>query len=124
MGYVCQFHEGEAEAKVLLTTLTNGQTMSSCTEDAPVMLVGALASALGTDTAKLWDAIKRHTERQAKAEAKAAPAAPQDPPAEIQGECPYCHAAVMAPPEGIEAAAAAHLRVCEQAPDDVRAVAP
>jgi hypothetical protein len=124
MPYQCQFHDGIAEASVLLTTLANGQTMASCTEDAPVMLVGALAQALGVDTGRLWDVIRRHAARETKASASAPPAAPQAPPAEIQGTCPHCEATVSATPDLIEQAAADHLQVCPKAPEADRVAAP
>jgi hypothetical protein len=60
---------------VLVTSLVSGQTLASCADDLPLLLIGQLATTLAVDPQRLYDAIQRFTDREAKSAAKAAAAA-------------------------------------------------
>lgn len=66
-GYGCEFCEGARNPVWLVTNLANGATFSVCDEDAPVMMIPLLAGMLGADGPKLYEAIKREIDRQARA---------------------------------------------------------
>lgn len=113
MGYTCEYHpEGQASADLLLTSLRSGQTLASCTNDAPVMLAGALASHLGIDVGPLWSAIERHVKRQHRAEPAHEPesAVVLPPPGKVT--CPYCEQVLDVGEGGLGAVAEAHLPSC------------
>lgn len=88
-GYECTFCDTGRPVVVLVTSLTTGQTLASCQDDMPIMLIGQLSSELGTDAQRTYDAVQRFADREAKSAAKAAAAAAeqgtgaaddQDPP--------------------------------------------
>lgn len=72
MSYECAFAEGQPGHPVnwLITRLAPAMTISLCDEDFPVGLVPVLASELGVDPGRLYDTIKRFTDREAAREAK------------------------------------------------------
>lgn len=74
-GYGCANEECQRPVNWLITHLNPPLTLSTCDEDSPVFLIPILAAELGVDADKLYDAIRRHVDREAKAAAKAASAA-------------------------------------------------
>ena len=99
MSYQCGPCEGANPVTVLLTNLATGGTDCSCDADLPLMLVGHLAIWLQVEPQGLYDAIRKHADREAKKEAAAA--AKAEPPAvephefmqlddEIDGICQDC----------------------------------
>lgn len=76
-GYQCTICESDKPVVVLVTSLTNGQTLASCQDDMPVMLIGQLATELMVDPQRLYDSIQRFADREAKSAAKKAAAAPE-----------------------------------------------
>lgn len=74
-GYLCELGDTDHDAQYILTSLVNGQTTAFCSEDAPIALIGALAVELGVAPQGLYDAVKRHVDKEAAAAAKAAEAA-------------------------------------------------
>lgn len=131
MPYMCQFHQGTAEASVLVTMLGRGATVQACDDDYVPMLVTLLAMALETDQAQLLEVITAHvTGAQAPAPrttrarrgkgtsaAAAAPAAPAAGDDGAQGasepttvgQCPLCEAQIEAPADDFPALAQAHM---------------
>lgn len=76
-GYSCILCEGENGPVVQITTsLQTGATVAVCAADIPVALVGGLAAELGVDGDRLYDAISRWVDREAKKLAKANEALP------------------------------------------------
>lgn len=66
-GYTCILCEGANGPVVQITTsLQTGATVAVCADDIPVALVGGLAAELGVDGDRLYDAIKRWVDREAK----------------------------------------------------------
>lgn len=74
-GYGCANEECQRPVNWLITHLNPPLTLSTCDEDSPVFLIPILAAELGVDADKLYDAIRRHVDREAKAAAKATSAA-------------------------------------------------
>lgn len=114
MGYLCQYHDGQGQASLLLTSLADGQTLASCAEDAPVMLTGALAAYLNVDVAKLWTAIERFAKRN-----QQAPPAPTEQdqapePDEVSITCPFCETVMTVLASDADLAKESHLASCEQ----------
>lgn len=72
MSYECALGNGEGGHPVnwLITRLNPAVTISLCDEDFPVGIIPMLASELGVDQARLYDTIKRFTDREAAREAK------------------------------------------------------
>lgn len=70
-GYECNVCESDKPVVLLLTSLVTGQTMASCADDVPVALIGQLAATLEVDGQRLYDAVKRFVDREAKSAAKA-----------------------------------------------------
>lgn len=67
-GYECLLCEGANGAVTIITTsLLTGATASSCSVCYPVALVGALATELGVDGNRLYDAVQRFCQREEKA---------------------------------------------------------
>lgn len=71
-GYGCANEECQRPVNWLITHLNPPLTLSTCDEDSPVFLIPILAAELGVDADKLYDAIRRHVDKEAKAAAKAA----------------------------------------------------
>ncbi len=82
MGYECILGDEPHAASWLQTNLDTGATVSVCSEHFPVALIGGLASELGVEADRLYDAVKRFVDREAKRQADedqaAAVAAGQD----------------------------------------------
>ena len=74
-GYACMADGEPHGARWLLTSLDPPATFTSCDQDFPLMMIPVLAANLDTDADKLYDVIKRHLDREAAKEAKAAKAA-------------------------------------------------
>lgn len=67
-GYECILCEGANGPVTMITTsLVTGATASSCSACVPVALVGALATELGLDGNRLYDAVQRFAQREEKA---------------------------------------------------------
>lgn len=81
-GYGCNFCDQPRPVVWLITSLANGETLASCAEDFPVVLILLLADELGVDPGKFYDVVKRFVDREAAREAKAAAKAtpPTDEP--------------------------------------------
>jgi hypothetical protein len=75
-GYQCAICESDKPVVLLMTSLVTGQTVGSCQDDLPIMMIGALARELGLDAQRLYDSIQRFADREYKSAAKAAQAAP------------------------------------------------
>lgn len=89
-GYECLLCGGEhGDAVTIITSLVNGQTVALCSDDQVTGMIGGLATQLGVDGEKLYDAIRRFVDREAAKEAKArAAAGPHEAP--VIDECPTC----------------------------------
>jgi hypothetical protein len=83
-GYRCVIGDDDNPVVVLVTSLVSGQTLASCADDLPLLMIGQLATTLAVDPQRLYDAIQRFTDREAKSAAKAAAAAAE--PDSGQGE--------------------------------------
>lgn len=71
-GYQCPTCQGERGVTRLLTNLATGKTDCTCDDDLPILLIGELAVWLQVDPQRLYDAVQRFADREAKAFAKAA----------------------------------------------------
>lgn len=92
-GYECDLCDAHEQASFLLTPLTGGATLAFSQECAPVGLSAILASMVGVDADGLYDAIRKHADREHKAAAAAANGEP-DKPARARGGRPRpAHAA-------------------------------
>lgn len=78
LGYGCAGDDCENPVNWLLTHMSPPGTLSVCDDHAPVFMIGLLAGQLGVDNARLYDAIRKHVDREAKAAAKAATQAAMD----------------------------------------------
>lgn len=70
--YGCASDTCQRTPNWLITHLNPPATLSVCDEDAPVFLIPILAGELGVDAQRLYDTIKRFTDREATREAKQA----------------------------------------------------
>lgn len=66
MSYSCIVCGDERPATMLQTSLTKGQTIAYCDDDAPVVLIGGLADQLGVEMEGLYASIQRYVDREAK----------------------------------------------------------
>lgn len=71
-GYECERDGCTRAVNWLLTRISPAGTISSCDDDAAPFMIGLLATELGVDGGRLYDAIKRFVDKEAKAAAKAA----------------------------------------------------
>lgn len=89
--YVCVMQGDEPHGQVveLQTSLTTGTTLALCDACLPVALVGRLAAWLGIDADSLYEAVRKHADREGKkAAAAAAKALEDDGQAEPGAESP------------------------------------
>lgn len=87
-GYECLLCEGQnGPVTIITTSLVTGATASSCSACYPVALVGALATELGVDGNRLYDAVQRFTQREEKA-GRLSPGPADAPPAAEDGRDP------------------------------------
>lgn len=70
-GYQCTMCEGEHPAVFLVTNLATGDTLVTCADDMPVMLVGSLAQSLELPMDGLYKAVQQYAKREADKAAKA-----------------------------------------------------
>lgn len=81
-GYGCALGDDTHQVTWLVTHLKPASTISLCEDDFAIGLIHLIATDLGTDPERLYDAIKKHVDReaarQAKADARAAVADPHD----------------------------------------------
>ena len=70
-GYTCTIGQDDKPVVLLLTSLVSGDTTATCQDDLPIMMIGELAVYLGVDAQRLYDAVKRFADREAKSAAKA-----------------------------------------------------
>ena len=78
-GYECGVCEGAEQAAILVTPLTGGDTMPLGASCAPVGLVSIIASMTGVDADGLYDAVRKHVDREHKAAEEAASGKPETP---------------------------------------------
>lgn len=107
-GYGCEFCGGQHPVNWLVTRLAPSATIPLCGEDFPVGIIPLLAVELGVDVQRLYDAIKRFTDREVAREAKAAEKA-QDTPAQVT--------AVLGP-DGRDSGDSVFVRVPHGTPDE------
>ena len=69
-GYGCALGDESHQVNWLITRLRPAVTISLCDDDFPVGLIPLLAAELGVDQARLYDTIKRFTDREQAREAK------------------------------------------------------
>lgn len=85
-GYVCLLCDGENGEPISITTsLQTGNTIALCQADFPTGMIGGLATELGVDPSKLYEHIKRFTDREIAKAAKA-----QRDQGIAEDECPTC----------------------------------
>ena len=71
MAYTCFSCEDERAAVVqIFTSLENGHTVAACEDCLPIAFIGGLSTVLGVDANRLFDAVKRFADREAKAAAR------------------------------------------------------
>lgn len=70
-GYQCMSEGCTNPVSWLVTHMNPAGTFSLCADDFPVMVINILAEELGADPERLYDAIKRHVDREAARAAKA-----------------------------------------------------
>lgn len=63
IGYGCMADGCQKPVLWLLTNLSNGATFSSCDDDFVSFQLGLLAEQLGLDAGKLYDAVKRLSDK-------------------------------------------------------------
>ena len=99
-GYRCALGDESHQVNWLVTRLRPAVTISLCDDDFPVGLIPLLAAELGVDQARLYDTIKRFTDREqarqdkehgkaAEAEYQAAKALLDDPSTYEDGNTDY-----------------------------------
>lgn len=76
-GYQCVICDSDKPVVTLITSLVSGQTLATCADDLPLLYIGQLATLLALDPQRLYDAIQRFADREAKSAAKAAAANPE-----------------------------------------------
>lgn len=79
-GYGCALGDDTHKVNWLITRLRPAVTISLCEEDFPVGIIPVLASELGVDGGRLYDTIKRFTDREQAREAREAEQAASIPP--------------------------------------------
>lgn len=72
LGYGCPGDNCDRPVAWILTHMDPPGTLSPCEEHYPVFAIGMLATELGVDAGRLYEAIRKHVDREAKAAAKAA----------------------------------------------------
>lgn len=75
-GYGCAREECANKVNWIITRISPPGTISACDEDMPMFIIPLLAGELGVDPGRLYDSVKRFTDREAARLAKAAAAAP------------------------------------------------
>lgn len=75
-GYGCADDSCDRTVNWIVTRTDPSGTFAVCPEHFPVFLIPVLASELGVDPMRLYESVKRFTDREAAREAKAAAAAP------------------------------------------------
>lgn len=68
MGYECLLGDDQHPATWLQTNLATGDTAAVCDEHFPTALIGALAIELGVEAERLYEAVRRFVDREAKRE--------------------------------------------------------
>lgn len=71
-GYECERDGCTRAVNWLLTRISPAGTISSCDDDAAPFMIGLLATELGVDGGRLYDAIKRFVDKEATKAAKVA----------------------------------------------------
>lgn len=74
-GYECIGEDCPKPVNWLVTHMNPPGTLAICDDDFPVIVIPVLAQALGVDPGRLYDVIRKHVDREAKAAAKALEAA-------------------------------------------------
>lgn len=92
-GYECNLCDAHETATLLITPLTGGDTLAFGQECAPVGLAAILASMVGVDADGLYDAIRKHADREHKAADAAANGEPDKPARAGRGRPRAAHAA-------------------------------
>ncbi|HEV2374679.1 MAG TPA: hypothetical protein VGS19_21270, partial [Streptosporangiaceae bacterium] len=72
MGYGCAGDNCEQPVNWLLTHMKPAGTLSVCDDHFPVFAIGMLADFIGVDAGRLYEAIRKHVDREAAKAAKAA----------------------------------------------------
>lgn len=72
--YGCALGDATHQVNWLITHLNPPLTISVCDDDFPVAVIPLLASSLGVDQGRLYESVKRFTDREAAREARAAEA--------------------------------------------------
>ena len=72
MGYGCTADDCKNQVNWLLTHMKPAATLPVCDEHYPVFAIGMLATELGVDAGRLYEAIKKFVDREAVKAAKAA----------------------------------------------------
>lgn len=75
-GYGCADDSCDRTVNWIVTRTDPSGTFAVCPEHFPVFLIPVLASELGVDPMRLYESVKRFTDREAAREAKLAAAAP------------------------------------------------
>ena len=75
-GYGCADDTCDHNVNWIVTRTEPSGTFATCSDHFPVFLIPVLASELGVDPMRLYESIKRFTDREATREAKTAAAAP------------------------------------------------
>lgn len=74
-GYECIGEDCPKPVNWLVTHMSPPGTLAICDDDFPVIVIPVLAQALGVDAGRLYDVIRKHVDKEAKAAAKALEAA-------------------------------------------------